>query len=137
MDVNVLGKLRRGQDCKTMAVVTATIPELLLCVRQSVASLPSDMKSWHWFALTTSKEESRDLRGDVTCPRPRAEGIGAAARGSGFGWPLLCSPAWIPLFFLPDSGSLSLLPPQRARGLEGPPGLQERKLAPLAAPLGA
>ena len=63
MDVNVLGKLQRRQDCKTMAVVTATIPELLLCVRHSVASLPSDRKSWHWFALTTSKEESRDLRG--------------------------------------------------------------------------
>lgn len=74
MDVNVFGKLRRGQDCKTMAVVIATIPELLLCVGRSVASLPSDRKSWHWFALTTSKEESKDLRGDVTCPRPRAEG---------------------------------------------------------------
>lgn len=36
MVVNVLGKLRRGQDCKTTVAVTS--PELLLRVRRSVAT---------------------------------------------------------------------------------------------------
>lgn len=63
--------------------------------------LPSGRKSWHWFALTTSKEELKDLRGDVTRPRPRADGTGRATRGSVFGWPGLCSQPGFPCpFFL-------------------------------------
>ena len=80
----MLGKLRRGQDYKIMATVTATIPEYLLCVRHSVASLPSNMKRWHWFALT-SEEKSKDRRGDVTGPRPcGGGGTGIATQGSVF-----------------------------------------------------
>lgn len=43
------------------------------------------------------------------------------------------TPAWILLPLISGSRTLSPLSAQRARGLEGPPGLQEKKLMPLAA----
>ena len=97
MVVNVLGKRRRGQDCKT----TVTVTILNSYNSGAVLLLPRGRKSWHWFALTTSKEELRDLRGDVTRPRPRADGTGRAAQGSVFGRPVLCSQPGFPCpFFL-------------------------------------